>query len=192
MSSGTVGNLVARKGHDMVIRALPRVRQTVPDVTYLIIGDGPYRGQLEALAGALGVRDRVIFAGGIPNEELPPIYALSDLFVMPSRDQSEECDVEGFGVVFLEANACAKPVVGGRSGGICEAISDGVTGLLVDPNDPEDIANALVRLLTNSDLATRLGKRGRLRVVRDFSWERVGDQVLGILDSVFQEKSVRS
>jgi phosphatidylinositol alpha-1,6-mannosyltransferase len=188
----TVGNLVTRKGHDMVVRALPRLLETIPDVTYLIIGDGPYRPQLEALTAAMGVGDRVIFLGKVSDRDLPDIYALSDVFVMPSRDQSEQCDVEGFGVVFLEASSCGKPVIGGRSGGIPEAVADGVTGLLVDPYDPEDIASALSRLLMDSELSTRLGRQGRLRVARDFTWERVGTQVRAILESIPREASIRS
>ena len=188
----TVGNLVARKGHDMVIRALPRVCQRLPDTTYLIVGDGPYRSQLETLAVEMGVRDRVIFAGKIPNQDLVPIYALCDVFAMPSRDQSEQCDVEGFGVVFLEANACGKPVIGGRSGGIPEAVQDGLTGLLVDPHDPEDMAKAITRLLTDSELSARLGQQGRMRVARDFTWGRVGTQVQGILESILRKKTDRS
>ncbi len=188
----TVGNLVERKGHDMIIRALPRVCQKVPNTTYLIVGDGPYRAELEKLAISMGVRDRVVFAGKIPNQDLAPIYALSDVFVMPSRDQSERNDVEGFGVVFLEASSCGKAVIGGRSGGIPEAVADGVTGLLVDPLDPEDIANAITRLLADSDLSARLGQQGRLRVVRDFTWARVGAQVEGILESILREQSPRS
>ena len=184
----SVGAFVERKGHDMVIRALPRLRQTIPDVTYLIIGNGSRRAQLENLATALGVRERVIFAGRIADKDLPDIYALSDVFVMPSREELETCSVEGFGLVFLEASACAKPVVGGRSGGIPDAIVDGVTGLLVNPYDPEDIANAFTRLLTDSDLAMRLGHQGRLRVARDFTWTRVADRVQGILDSVPRKK----
>lgn len=180
----TVGNLVARKGHDMVIRALPRVLQDVPEVTYLIVGDGPYRTQLETLAATVGIRDHVIFAGRVSEDALPDIYALSDVFVMPSRDQREVSDVEGFGLVFLEANACGKPVIGGRSGGIPDAIVDGVTGLLVNPDEPEDIAHALVQLLTNRDLTLRLGQQGRLRVARDFNWARVGDRVQRILDCI--------
>lgn len=182
----TVGNLVARKGHDMVIRALPLLRARVPDVTYLIVGDGPHREELETLAVTVGVRDRVIFAGRAAAEDLPDLYALSDVFVMPSRDQLEADDVEGFGIVFLEASACGKPVVGGRSGGISDAIVDGVTGFLVDPRDPEDIADTLARLLLDSDLAIRLGQHGRSRVVRDFDWRCVADRVQGILDAIRQ------
>ncbi len=184
----TVGNLVARKGHDMVIQALPRLHQSIPDVSYLIVGDGPYRMELETLAAAMGIQDRVIFAGKISNKDLPPIYALSDVFVMTSRAQLEACDVEGFGVVFLEANACAKPVVGGHSGGIPDAIEDGVTGFLADPHDPQDIANAIKRLLTDDDLAVRMGRQGRSRVVNKFTWQMVGDRVQGILETVLREK----
>ena len=188
----TVGGLVARKGQDMVIQALPRLHRHIPEVTYLIIGDGPYRMQLEKLAMTMGVRDRVIFAGKIPNKELPDIYALSDVFVMPSREQLEACDVEGFGLVFLEANGCGKPVIGGRSGGIPEAIVDGVTGLLVDPEEAEDIANGLARLLCDGNLAARLGQQGRSRVLREFQWTKVGNRVQAILDSIVREKTTRN
>lgn len=179
----TVGNLVARKGHDMVIRAIPKLRESVPDVTYLIIGDGPYRIHLEKIAMDIGVQDCIIFAGQVPDESLPDIYALSEVFVMPSREELGKCDVEGFGLVFLEANACAKPVVGGRSGGIPEAIVDGVTGLLVNPHDPEDIANALKRLLIDRNFAIRLGQQGRDRAARDFNWAVIVDRVQGIIYS---------
>ncbi len=185
----TVGNLVARKGHDMVIHALPRVLQRIPDVTYLIVGDGPYRAQLETLATTLGVREHVVFAGHIPDADLPHIYALSTVFVMPSRAQMEACDIEGFGLVFLEANACGKAVVGGRSGGVPDAIVDGVTGLLVNPHDPEDIAQALGRLLTNRELASRLGQQGYGRVVRNFRWAQVGDRVQRVLNEIWLEKA---
>jgi len=184
----TVGNLVARKGHDTTIRSLPRLVQRVPDVTYLVVGDGPYRSQLETLATELGVRNRVIFAGRLADEDLAQLYALCDVFVMPSRAQLDEKDVEGFGIVFLEANACAKPVIGGRSGGVPEAIVDGVTGLLVDPNDSGELADAIARLLTDREFAHRLGQQGRERAVNEFSWRRAADSVQGILDSVKREQ----
>jgi len=184
----TVGNLVARKGHDTTIRSLPKLLQLVPDVTYLIVGDGPYRSQLETLATELGVRNRVIFAGRLADEDLAQLYALCDVFVMPSRAQLDEKDVEGFGIVFLEANACAKPVIGGRSGGVPEAIVDGVTGLLVDPNDSGELADAIARLLTDREFAHRLGQQGRERAVNEFSWRRAADSVQGILDSVKREQ----
>ena len=188
----SVGNLQARKGHDMVIRALPRLQQIVPGVTYLIVGEGPYRDVLEKLALELEVGDRVVFAGRVSAEELPDVYAISDVFVMPSREQTDKCDVEGFGLVFLEASACAKPVIGGRSGGVHDAIVDSVTGLLVNPRDPEDIANALAQLLRDENLAVRLGQQGRAWVTKNFDWSRVADQVHGILQGAVREKSVRS
>ena len=177
----TTGNLVDRKGHDMVIRALAILRQSIPDVTYLVVGDGPSRSGLAALAASLGVQDRVVFAGRTPDDQLPDLYALSDVFVMPSRERENECDVEGFGIVYLEASACGKPVIGGRSGGVPEAIADGVSGLLVDPDSAEEIASALTRVLTDPELASRLGAQGRTRVVRDFTWRRMADRMHEIL-----------
>ena len=183
----SVGNLVARKGHDMVIRALPRLLQKMRDVVYLIVGEGPYRSQLESLVASLGLRERVIFAGRVADENLPEVYALSDVFIMPSREHLDSCDVEGFGMVFLEASACAKPTIAGRSGGIDDAVLDGVTGLLVNPLDVDDIAAALWIILSNRELAIQLGHRGRSRVVSDFAWPRIAGRVQQILDSVVSE-----
>lgn len=180
----TIGNLVSRKGHDMVLRSLPRVLKSVPDVTYLIIGEGPYRSQLEGLAKDMQVGDHVVFAGQVEQEDIPEVYGMCNVFTMPSRDQSESCDVEGFGLVFLEANASCKPVIAGRSGGVPEAVIDGVSGLLVNPIDIDDIANALVKLLSNGDLAKRLGNQGRARVMRDFAWKGIAEQIQEILESV--------
>lgn len=132
----SVGNLVSRKGHDMVIRALPRLLDTIGKVRYLIAGDGPYRAELEDLASSLGVQGHVVFAGKVPDADLPDIYSLCDLFVLPSREQPESCDAERFGMVFLEANASGKPVVAGKSGGVGDAVLDGETGLLVEPRNP--------------------------------------------------------
>jgi phosphatidylinositol alpha-1,6-mannosyltransferase len=187
----TVGNLVSRKGQDMVIRALPALCRRVPDLVYMIVGDGPCRGELERLAMDLGVRDRVTFVGRVPDEDLPDLYALCDVFVMASRERLEENDVEGFGMVLLEASACGKPVVGGRSGGVPDALADGVSGLLVDPLNPEEITEALASLLTDHDLATHLGEQGRLRVVHEFQWGRVSDDLLSTLDIVQREGAVR-
>jgi phosphatidylinositol alpha-1,6-mannosyltransferase len=181
----SVGGLVPRKGHDLVVRALPGVLGRCPDVTYLIVtSDRRNYGQLDALARAVGVRDRVVLAYDVPTSELPAVYALSDVFVMPSRERRDACDAEGFGIVFLEASACGKPVVGGRSGGIGDAVVEGVTGFLVDPHDPADLANALVRLLEDRELAGRLGEQGRQRVTREFTWTRVAGEILAILRSV--------
>jgi phosphatidylinositol alpha-1,6-mannosyltransferase len=183
----TVGNLVARKGHDMVIRALPFVRKTMPNVTYLIAGEGPYRRELERLASEAGVRENVVLSGRITAVNLAAVYALCDVFIMPSRERRDLCDVEGFGLVFLEAGACGKPVVGGRSGGIPDAVVDGVTGFLANPDDPEAIAQSLLTLLQDRELARRMGDEGRQRVIRQFTWQGIARQVQGILESVRME-----
>jgi phosphatidylinositol alpha-1,6-mannosyltransferase len=180
----TVGNLVARKGHDNVIRALPMLPQKMHDTTYLIVGDGPQRRELEGLAIECGVRERVIFAGRIPEQELPACYALCDVFAMPSREDLSRGDVEGFGIVYIEANACQKPVVAGRSGGIPDAVVDGQTGLLVDPTDPGSIADALQRVLADSAFAAELGRQGRERAVRCFAWSGIAAQIQAILEDL--------
>jgi len=183
----TIG-LDSRKGHDMVIRALPSLLQTVPDVTYVIVGAGA-QTNLDHLARELKVRDRVIFTGLVSEEDMAAIYALCDLFVMPSREILAQHSVEGFGLVFLEANACGKPVVAGRSGGVTDAVVHGVTGLLVNPDHPEDIANTARILLTNRELARQLGEQGRSRVLNEFTWDSVGRRVQDILDCVVQDYS---
>jgi phosphatidylinositol alpha-1,6-mannosyltransferase len=173
----TVGNLVERKGHDVVIQALAQVIRRIPDVTYLVVGEGPHRGDLERLARAAGIRDRVVFAGLVDAADLPGVYALSDVFVMPSRVRPADCDVEGFGLVFLEANACGKPVIGGRSGGIPDAIVDGKTGFLVAPENVADIAERLETVLTDRERAAEMGQQGRARVTAHFSWAGAATQV---------------
>jgi phosphatidylinositol alpha-1,6-mannosyltransferase len=188
----SVGNLVSRKGHDVVIRALPRLMKKIPNVVYLIAGDGPYRKELEDLAAALGVRERVILAGQVSHDSLPDVYALSDVFIMPSRAQLESCDVEGFGIVFLEAGACGKPVIAGRSGGVEDAVLDGTTGILVNPVDSEEVAHALMRVLGDAHLAARLGEQGRKRVVQEFDWKQVGSRVEEVLTSVVARENTAS
>jgi phosphatidylinositol alpha-1,6-mannosyltransferase len=162
----TVGRLVERKGHDVVIRALRHVRERVGSVRYLIVGDGPEENRLRMLAGDVGCAEDVIFAGHVSGAELPLLYAASDVFVMPSRALARRDGVEGFGIAFLEAAACGKPVIGGRSGGIADAVVDGVTGILVDPSSVEEISNVLTRLLLDREEAARLGQQARARTER--------------------------
>ena len=188
----TVGNLVERKGHDMVIQALAQVSRRVPDATYLIVGEGPYRDDLERLARTAGVRDRVVFAGRVDTDELPAIYALSDVFVMPSRVRPAACDVEGFGLVFLEANACGKPVIGGRTGGIPEAIEDGKTGFLVKPESVADIVEHLGIVLTNTELAGEMGRQGRARVKAHFSWTDAARRIQELVSAMVIRPAPRS
>ena len=155
----TVGRIVPRKGLDAVIRALPNILRQAPATHYLIVGEGHYRPVLERIVEQLGMRDHVTFAGRVAEEELADYYRTCDVFAMPNREMPDG-DTEGFGLVFLEANACRKPVVGGRAGGAVEAVRDGENGLLVDGWSVDEIAEALLRLLTDSVLSERISTRG--------------------------------
>jgi len=166
----TVARLVERKGIDMVIRAMPKVLKAIPDAVYLVIGTGPYQGRLERLVEELRLGNRVIFVGYVADEELPYYYGACNLFVLPSRTLADKGEIEGFGIVFLEAGACGKPVIGGRGGGTSEAIEEGVTGLLVDPLDVNEIANVIVKVLQDEELARRLGENGRRRATNQPDW----------------------
>jgi len=128
--------------------------------------------ELKALAKALNLQDRVIFVGFIPDDDLPRYYELCDVFLLLTREIKERGNVEGFGMVFIEANACGKAVVGGKAGGTPEAIVDGKTGFLVDPLNLSEISERLIQLLANEDLAKRLGDEGRKRAEREFSWPK--------------------
>ncbi len=177
----TTARLVARKNVAGVLRALPQVLAVVPNITYLIAGDGEEREHLESLCEELGLRHYVRFLGYVENSRLPALYCASDLVVMPSYEVKSTGDMETFGISFVEANACGKPVIGGRSGGTADAVIDGETGLLVDPNDVDAIARCILRLLTDRDLARRLGENGRRRVEREFSWQQVGRRLEAML-----------
>jgi phosphatidylinositol alpha-1,6-mannosyltransferase len=153
-------------------------------VTYLVVGEGPYRDNLDRLAREVGVRDRVVFAGRVDADALPDVYALSDVFVMPSRVRLAASDVEGFGLVFLEANACGKPVIGGRTGGIPDAIAEGKTGFLVEPESVADIAGRLGTVLTDRELAAEMGRQGRTRVKAHFSWTDAAARVQELVSAM--------
>lgn len=159
----TVGRLVERKGHDMIIKALRSVQQRAGPTVYVIAGTGPREEVLRELAARVGCEREVVFTGYLAEHDLPLLYAACDVFAMPSRALDQRDGVEGFGIVFLEAGACGKPVVGGRSGGIADAVADEVTGLLVDPVDVNDVADALVRLLVQKEQAQQFGQQGRRR-----------------------------
>lgn len=163
----TVGRLVERKGIDTTIRALPEILARCPQTRYLVVGTGDYRAELEALALAQGVADQVIFAGRVPHAELVAHYQLCDLFVMPNRELANH-DTEGFGLVFLEANACGKAVVAGRAGGVVEAVRHGETGLNVDGEDVAAVAGAISQLLLDDERRDAMGERG-LQVARESS-----------------------
>jgi len=175
----TVSRLVERKGQDKVIETMPAILNAVPDAVYMLVGDGPDRSRLEALARNLGIERHVIFVGPVPYDEAPSFYSASDVFAMVNREMPG--DFEGFGIVFLEANARGLPVIGGQSGGAQHAVANGESGFLVDPFDTTDIARRLIQLLRDSGLARHLGENGRLRVVTEFSWDRAAGQVRSII-----------
>lgn len=176
----TVGNLVPRKGHDIVITALGKLIRRGCDVQYLIVGCGPEEARLRDLAVTLGVGERVTFAGRVKEEELPDYYDACDVFVMLSRSSSQGRQaIEGFGIVYLEANCCGKPVIGVRSGGVSEAVDHGQTGFLVEPDDTLDHAiDAISALLSDKALAQQLGEMGQARVMAEFSLQARGQQLV--------------
>lgn len=167
----TVARLSERKGHDTVMRALARLRPEFPDLAYLIVGTGPDEKRLRMLAQEVGVADRVVFCGAVADEELARYYNVCDIHVMPNRQVKGADTLEGFGLSFIEASACAKPVIGGRSGGSCEAVEDRVTGFLIDPLDADELAEKIAFLLRDPSAAQRMGQAGRQRALSHFQWK---------------------
>jgi phosphatidylinositol alpha-1,6-mannosyltransferase len=170
----TVGTMQKRKGQDTVIRALPKIRAAHPDVLYVIAGPGMEREYLAQLAAEMGVADAVQLRDAPDEMELVDCYRHCELFVMPNRQIG--WDVEGCGIVLLEAQACGKPVVAGRSGGTADAVDDGVTGYLVNGESVDDVAAAVIRLLEDPDAAGRMGRCGRERAVAHFDWAQLADR----------------
>jgi len=166
----SVSRLVHRKGHDMVLDALPTVAQKIPEILYIIVGKGPEKNRLEKIIKNKKLDPYVLFTDEISNSDLQFFYNCSNVFIMPSREVDSDGHVEGFGIVFIEANACGKPVIGGRSGGIPEAIVNGKTGFLVDPENSADIADKITNLLCNNDLSSEMGQFALQYVKEHFSW----------------------
>lgn len=168
----TVARLDRHKGVDTVIRALPAIVARFPDVHYAVAGNGAERNALEKLAHKNGVADRVRFLGGVSERDLPAVYNLASVYVGASRI-ANRIGVEGFGISLVEASACGIPVVAGNSGGIPDAVRDGETGFLVPPEDPPALADAIMRLLADRELAHRIGAAGRRAVETHYNWDRV-------------------
>jgi phosphatidylinositol alpha-1,6-mannosyltransferase len=175
-----VSRLVARKGQDMLIRAMPAIRERVPDAALAIVGGGPDEARLRSMAADLppGV---VAFSGQVAEDDLPRYYAAGDVFAMPCRTRLAGLEVEGWGNVFIEAAACGKPVVVGDSGGAREALVDGETGLLVDGTRVAAVAQAVGDLLADPDRARTMGAAGRERVLRDHTWPDIAARLAGWL-----------
>ncbi len=176
----TLARVIPRKGHAYVIAALPEILKKVPRVKYIIAGEGDeeYLRELHELTDRLGVRQNVLFAGYVQADEMVDYYNLCDVYVMPSRTLEKIGDTEGFGITFLEANACEKPVIGGRSGGVEDAVVDGETGYLVDPTSSAEIGNKIIELMINAERADNMGRRGRKRILDSFTWNSITKSLL--------------
>ena len=177
-----VSRLVPRKGQDTLIEALPAIRAKVPDAALLLVSGGPYRKKLAALAEAKGVSDAVVFTGSVPWEELPEHYAAGDVFAMPCRTRNGGLDVEGLGIVYLEASATGLPVVAGDSGGAPDAVREGETGYVVGGTDTGALTERIVELLNDRGLAAKLGAAGRAWVCEEWTWDRQAERLAEILD----------
>jgi phosphatidylinositol alpha-1,6-mannosyltransferase len=182
----SVGRLQRRKGHDLAIQAMARLVSRYDDVHYVIVGDGEERPRLEQLVAVCGVAGRVHLVGEVSASDLPKYFSASDIFLLPNR--VENGDIEGFGIVFLEAASSGKPVVAGNSGGVPEAVADGTTGLLVRGTDVDELVDVLSRLIDDTVLRVRLGRSGRQRVMQDFTWQRAADIVGAAHERVARER----
>ena len=167
----SVGRLVHRKGQDKLIAALPAIKAVVPNVHLVLVGVGPHQDYLEKLALKLKVSDCVTFIGRINYAELPKYLCLGDIFAMPSRSRFFGLEVEGLGIVYLEASACGLPVVGGKSGGAPDAVLVGETGIVVDGTNSSEIADACIELLNNPELCALMGANGRAWIIENWRWE---------------------
>jgi phosphatidylinositol alpha-1,6-mannosyltransferase len=176
-----VSRLVPRKGQDMLIRALPQIRRRVPGAALLLVSGGPYRKTLERLARENDVESDVIFTGSVPWGELPEHYAAGDVYAMPCRTRAAGLDVEGLGIVYLEASATGLPVVGGDSGGAPDAVREGETGFVVGGRDVAAIAGRIVDLLSDPERARAMGAAGRAWVESEWRWEKQAARLTALL-----------
>lgn len=176
-----VSRLVPRKGQDTLILAMPRILSAEPEAVLLIVGGGPYEKDLRRLAAETGVTDSVRFTGAVPWAELPAHYGAGDVFAMPCRTRRGGLDVEGLGIVYLEASATGLPVVAGDSGGAPDAVLDGETGWVVRGGAPEDAADRIVTLLGDAELRARMGERGRAWVEERWRWDLLAERLKELL-----------
>ena len=177
-----VSRLMPRKGQDTLVRVLPSLQQEMGDVALLLVGGGPYRSRLESMVTEAGLQGSVRFTGSVPWESLPSFYGAGDVFAMPCRTRLGGADVEGLGIVYLEASACGLPVIAGDSGGAPDAVLPGETGYVLDGRSREDLTAQLSRLLPDRGRRERLGARGREWVQQQWSWDVAGWRLAGLLD----------
>ncbi len=177
-----VSRLVARKGQDVLVAAWPRVLQRHPDARLLLVGGGPDERPLRRAVAGGGLQDSVVFTGAVPHGELPVHYAAGDVFAMPCRTRRAGLDVEGLGMVFLEASACGLPAVAGTSGGAPETVQEGVTGHVVDPRSPDAVATTIADLLDDPARRAAMGAAGRAWVEERWSWSTISATFADLLD----------
>lgn len=177
-----VSRLVPRKGQDTLIRAWPKVKEAVPDAALLIGGGGPYRKDLERIARETGVERDVVFTGRLDWKDLPLYYAVGDVFAMPCRTRRAGLDVEGLGIVYLEASATGLPVVVGDSGGAPDAVIEGETGYVVNGHDADETARRVAQLLADPELSAKLGAAGRAWVERRWQWSTIRERFNALLN----------
>lgn len=184
-----VSRLMPRKGQDTLIRAWPMVQRRVPDAALLIVGGGPYRSRLDALVAQMRLVGSVLLTGTVPWEALPAHYAAGDVFSMPCRTRNRGWDVEGLGIVYLEAGAVGLPVIAGNSGGAPDAVLEGKTGFVVDGSDPQQVADRVTELLMDPDLAAAMGARGRWWVEQQWTWPTISDRLTDMLAGVDPDRT---
>ncbi|MBI3429517.1 MAG: glycosyltransferase family 4 protein [Actinobacteria bacterium] len=177
----SVGRLVRRKGQDRLIEALPVIRASIPNAHLLIVGEGSYGKHLKNLVRKNGVTEAVTFVGRVQFSELPQYFGVGDVFAMPSRSRFGGLEVEGLGIVYLEASSCGLPVIAGRSGGAPDAVIEGRTGVLVDGNRVEEISRAIIELFENPDRAMKMGIEGRAWAETQWSWQSWSERFAQIL-----------
>jgi phosphatidyl-myo-inositol dimannoside synthase len=179
----TIARLIKHKGQDHLLKALPKILEVIPNAHYLMVGDGPDKEYLEDLAfHQLGLGENVTFAGEISDENVAACYHECDVFAMISRQYKNS--VEGFGIAFLEAGYAGKAVVGGDSGGIPDAVERDKTGTLVNPNDLNEIAIAIIDLLRNKNKRTKYGENGKQRVLKGFTWEKIAKKYATLFNEI--------
>ena len=167
----SVGRLVHRKGQDKLIEAMPDVLRKIPNAHLLIVGEGPYKNHLEKLVTKLSLKENITFAGRIMYDRLPSYLSAADLFAMPSRSRFFGLEVEGLGIVYLEASACGIPVLAGNSGGAPDAVLEGVTGFCVDGTNVAEIASAVIEICSDAERASHMGAAGRNWIVDQWRWD---------------------